>query len=274
MKLPHAFPIRSGIALAALALSAGLSGCLSDSESNSVSPDASTPTQNTPAGIYGSMLYAKDLGGKHSVEFYDFGDGNTAIRESGSMDDPAKAVLPSLHISSLEDAYRKLNPQSASVPEAILKADQSSLPKAWKPGTSADFTATPEAIRPALAKTAAVSCSADYYGDGWGGDWFKNSFCIEGNFRWCQTNYGWANSGVYSHSWSKWMQMEGDFNVPGHVFATITRHHWYGDDAHVTLIDHDILPRRWEAWTEGGSDKFSFQGTSPCGHLHVNFMWN
>jgi hypothetical protein len=274
MNIPSALPIRSGIALAALAIAAGLSGCLSDSDSNTLPTETSAPTQNTPEGIYGSMLYAKDLGGEHRVEFYDFGDGNTAIRESGSMDESAKAVLPSLQISSLQDAYQKLNPQSSSVPEAIRNADLASMAKAWKPGASAEFTAAPATTRQALAKTAVQSCSPDYYADGWGGNWFNSNYCTEGHFRWCQNNFGSAWSGEYSTSWSKWMQMEGDFNVAGHIHATVIRHHWYGDDFRTTLMDHDILPRRWEAWTQGGSDKFSFTGSSPCGHTHVNLMWN
>jgi hypothetical protein len=275
MKFPYAFPIRSGTALAAtLALAAGLSGCLSDSESAPTPPADSAPTQNTTEGIYGSMLYAKDLGGDHRVEFYDFGDGNSAIRESGSMDGSAKAVLPSMQISSLEDAYRKLNPQTANIPEAIQKADLAAAAKVWEPGASPKFTTTPEITSPALAKTASQSCSGDAYGDGWGGNWFNSNYCTEGNFRWCHNNSGSAWSGEYSTSWSKWMQMEGDFNLAGHIHATVIRHHWYGDDFRTTLMDHDILPRRWEAWTEGGSDKFSFTATSPCGHAHVNLMWN
>ena len=123
--MKHAMHIPIGFAAVIAAVAAaGLTGCLSDSGSPPAQAPSTPGNQNTLEGIYGNLIYAKELGGEHKVEFYDFGGGNLGIREMGSLDESAKPILPGSQIQSLEAAYLKLNPNASSVPEAIRAADQ------------------------------------------------------------------------------------------------------------------------------------------------------
>jgi hypothetical protein len=258
-----------------------LIGCLPE-PTETAGKGTAAPLPGDVPGIQGTRLYVKELGAGHHIEFYDFGEGHTAVHESKSMDDKQTAVLdvPYLY-GSLADVYAKLNPGAEAVPEAILKADEdAALQRAAVRVNTAEFlsprAAGEDGNKPmALAKTA-ESCSQDGYGDGWGGDWFLNQFCTTGNFRYCQKNFGWATSGEYSASWSSWRQMEGDFNVRGHMTGSIIRVNWFwGESPRTGLFDYDVLPRHYEIWTfTDGKDRYSIKGTSPCGHLHVAFLWN
>src|SRR5439155_4634437 len=68
--------------------------------------------------------------------------------------------------------------------------------------------------------TPQLACSDDGFGGNWGANWFVNNYCNAGGFRWCRTNLGWARSNDFSAGWTSWRQMEGDFNLPGHLFAS------------------------------------------------------
>ena len=78
---------------------------------------------------------------------------------------------------------------------------------------------------------------------------------------------GEGNSGWFNRSWAKWMQFEGDFNVPGRIRAFVKRYEWFpwpGYGVSTFYMDHEIIPHRWEAWTTGGPDKWQYIGISPC----------
>ena len=166
--------------------------------------------------------------------------GLVAIRESLSIDNGEQPVLDgSWTFDSLADVFTKLNPDAKSMPSTILEADQRAAElrtrearqRAMRPiGATAVPSHEPSVEAPAegfgvatkggSSVAAAASCSADAYNDGWGANWFLDRFCNAGAFRWCPTNKGWANTSEHKSNWTRWSQMEGDFNLPGHISST------------------------------------------------------
>jgi hypothetical protein len=256
------------------------SGCGSAPSSTGDPGESTTPSsatspgvKETPAGaIHGTLLYTKTLAADHTVDFYEFGGGGAAVHESFSIDSgEAPFLSQSTKFSSLAEAYAKLNPSAGEVPAPVLEADSR---VAAARTSAARAPVQPEPALPTSNErvlSAPVGCSADYYGDNWGANWFLNNYCITGNFRWCPTNWGAANTNEYSASWSQWSQLEGDFNLPGHIMGTEISCNWlswlFGCDPRTTIFDYDVLPRRVETWTfTDGEDKFQIWGTSQCGH--------
>jgi hypothetical protein len=252
------------------------------------------------SGIYGTALYAKTVGPDHVVDFYEFGAGKFGIRESLSVDNGEVPILDGAwKFDSLADVYKRLNPAASEVPATILEADgravelRSRLARqnALRPvPANATSSSPPVAGEPAAGPVgaspkgesfvaAAANCSGDAYGDNWGENWFLDRYCNAGGFRWCPTNKAWANSGDYSAGWSSWRQMEGDFNVRGHILADRIScdDYWLFTSCgfRTLIIDHDVLPRHIETWTyNDGNDVFSFRGSSQCGHQHTAFLRN
>jgi hypothetical protein len=250
----------------------------SDSKPSGISGSGSNDSAH--AGINGTLLYAKQLGPDHTVDFYEFEEGTSAVHESLSVDNGEVPFIDkATTFSSLAEAYAKLNPTALEVPAAIRQADlrtQARVAPAANLSVDEAPTDGSAALSHDLLSGAASTCSADAFGDNWGADWFLNNFCITGNFRWCKTNQGWAESGQYAHSWSRWNQFEGDFNLTGHITATGYSCSWFwGCGLRTTIIDYDVLPRRLESWTfTGTNNHYWFRGTSQCGHLHVAFLYN
>jgi hypothetical protein len=212
--------------------------------------------------------------------FYDFGGGTAGVRESLSMDNGEKAVLDGIAAqASLTDIYLTLNPDAADVPQAILDADARTVraraESVAEPDAVSERSESTTELNQAILSASASNCSADYFGDGWGGDWFLNNFCNQGNYRWCLKNLDWADSGEGRHPWYSWRQFEGDFNEHGHISGTRISCHWYGCDFRTTILDYDVLPRHYEIWTfTNGSDWISMHGRSTCGHMSFASLWN
>jgi hypothetical protein len=281
--------LRIGLYLSAAALllptACGSAPSTGDEEAPASPPTtASGTTKSVAASIHGTLLYTKQLGSDHTVDFYEFGEGGTAIHESSSMDnEEAPFLAQGVVFSALADAYAKLNPATSEVPAAILQADGRAAAALSARGAPPLTTETPGGASSTLSDEilsgAASTCSSDELGDSWGASWFLNKFCITGNFRWCPTNYGWADSGQYQASWSQWTQLEGDFNLTGHIRGSEISCGWdsfiFGCGPRTIIFDYDILPRRYETWTfTDGSNYYEVYGTSQCGHLDAAFLHN
>lgn len=280
------------VSLAAGLLALGCGAAPESSENGSADPG--DPAAGTPAvdgqsiavpngQINGTLLYSKMLGKDHIVAFYEFTPGVTAIYESLFIDSGEVSVMNPEHtFSSLAQFYAKLNPDAATPPTKILEADV----RSEKLMAEQQITGGPPAgekrsdLAQGISSAADGTCSGDFFGDGWGGDWYLNRACTSGNFRWCKKNFAWADSGQFSRSWATWQQMEGDFNLRGHVKGD----HWHCDSPIPGIIacgwvntvdfDFDILPRQQMAWAWNPSSNAHVAGTSQCSHLHVAFLWN
>jgi hypothetical protein len=247
-------------------------------------------------GVNGKLLYSITRSADHKIEFYELEHGETAAHESLLIGDRAEldAIKGPM---MLADIYRFVEP-SGTVPQAIVDADAHAVAfRATQPAASgkADShgSATPAALKSAPAvgdekaeaiAPLAVSCSPDETNDGWSGQWFLNTYCTAGSYRFCQQNWGSAYHNDQG-SWFQWNQMEGDFNLNGH---TTGYHEWYPcswpwacGESYQTDWDYDVLPRHIEIWTYGdaggsGSRRGTHgaSGSSQCGHLHVAALNN
>ncbi len=258
-------------------------------------PESAGGADRDPAattGIFGTALYKKNVGPDHVVAFYEFDPGTVAVHESFSVDEGERPLLDgSWTFHSLGDVYKQLNPDTKDVPSHILDADRrvadvrASEAREYALHRTAARPVPPPDTPPmsaaagerAFFSTAATTCSGDGFGDNWGETWFLNNFCNAGGFRWCPTNRTWANSGEYSAAWTSWRQMEGDFNLPGHISGTrisCTDYWIYTSCGPRTIyMDYDVLPRHVESWTfSDGNDRFAFAGTSQCGHQHTALL--
>jgi hypothetical protein len=244
----------------------------------------SLPSANSTRHINGTLLYAKTVGQEHAIEFYEFSPGAVAIHESLSMDSGEAAVIDSTRpFASLTAEYQKLNPGQTQVPAALVAADHRAaqlVASAAMPGVMPPAAGDGAKLNMAPS-SASGTCSGDVLADNWGASWFLDNFCNAGGFRYCQTNFGWVDSGTFSRSWASWRQMEGDFNLPGHIRGF----HWFCDRGPFgiaacgwqtsTDFEYDVLPRHVEVWNwNNGSSNAEVHGTSQCGHLHVAFLWN
>jgi hypothetical protein len=233
--------------------------------------------------INGTHLYSKTLGEDHIVSLYEFGPGVTAIRESLSMDNGENPVVDSMNsFRFLADVYTELNSSAKEIPAVILEADaRAAQTAASAVMPNATLPSAEDGFRLSSGPRVETACSADLTNDGWSGNWFLNNYCNTGAFRYCQANFAWVDSGTFSRSWASWRQMEGDFNLPGHI---------HGDHAFcdrgpfgigacgwqiITDFEYDVLPRHIEIWTwNSGSSNAHVAGSSQCGHIGVSFLWN
>jgi hypothetical protein len=234
------------------------------------------------------------MSSSHVIELYEFGPGVTAVRESLAVDSGEPIMMDTLHgARSLADVFVALSPEAEEVPAAVLEADARTarvdpalVPPSELTRSSSEFSelSVPSGeladVGRAISGVAATTCSADVLKDGWGGDWFLGKYCTTGSFRDCIKNKGSATVGDFSRPWASWRQMEGDFNLPGHIAGG----HWYCDSPLPGIIacgwrykvdfDYDVLPRRIEIWNWAPSSHADVRGDSQCGHLHVAFLRN
>jgi hypothetical protein len=253
-------------------------------------------------------LYRKELGPDHIIELYDVG-----IREVFSLDNGESAFIDtSKPIAPLSDIYRKLNPGVTEIPPAIAEVDRHAeevqeiakyqgRPISTYSPTGASSTGSSH--KHPLTSAAALTCSGDNFDDNWSATWFLQNNCPaelappsncvppdpgEGPrcpWHWCKTNVGFGNSGDIYWADVHWTQMEGDFNLPGHITITRKPHvcpPWWQFWAScswgspVTWTDHDIAPRHIENWIipARSEDIFNVASTSQCGHLDFAFAPN
>lgn len=254
------------VLLASLCLG-GFAGCLAGDD-----VDAGKPAPAQPA-----LLYRDDLGNDHALEYHVLGPAVLAVRETMSIDNGETSLLDKVgHAESLTAVFQRIHPDVA-VPQILVDADRDNVAQREQlAGMPLPEMSALPASRPTQSS---LTCSADYFGDNWGANWFLDNFCNTGNFRECHTNWGWFDDWQPT-SWNNYRQFEGDFSNNGHI----TGYYWTclwslftGTDCFwIPSMDHDLLPRHVENWTTTGSDGgwVRFSGTSQCGHLGVAFLWN
>ena len=252
-------------------------GCAGASDQNATA-DQEGSVETAPAGINGTLLHRATVGADHVVELYEFERGVTALREALHIDQWETARFMNRNaFGTLADVYLELHPDAAEIPSAIREADQRAAERQIARQTSTlkrgrderelePPSGAPVAQR-ALLSVAPACSTTDYYNDGWGADWFLQNFC--GPDDWCPTNAGQINTGRYPR-FRRWFQMEGDFNVAGHVTAWWWDWHWYGFDDREVLFEYDIAPRWVESWNFCCTDDdYEIRGESPCNRAHA-----
>src|SRR5713101_7334552 len=169
------FGIKFGIAGLALALSSvGCSSAVGDG-SQVEGDDVATETSK--------LVHSFDAGNGHTVEFYDFGEGQVAVKEQYLIGDkPLLDNTTALEAATLADMYRHVR-AGGSVPEAIVAADLHAADTLSKPQVIHTLPPRP-AAQADLGKVeqAATSCSADLFGDNWGAQWFIDNYGSEWNY--------------------------------------------------------------------------------------------
>ena len=259
--------------LAGALLSAG-AGCASDDDTGDVT--------EVIEGVNGELVYALEVSPGHSIQFFEFENGERAgVLEFSNMGD--KALLDSVgkEDQSLAAVFGKLRPQQ-QVPSRILATDQRVLQKrSLRQAIVPDPTwATAEATAPRTVlgqaangiSSAAATCSADLLNDGWGGQWFKDTQCLKMCdtmfFPECNANWGWADLTAAGSDYFAYRQFEGDFAVAGTMSAYTTGYPYPAPKYWWTVA---VPPRKVLSSSFSGSgvswQTNHFKGDSPCGHL-------
>jgi hypothetical protein len=231
--------------------------------------------------INGTLLHSIAYSPDHSIEFYDFGEGAVGARERQSVG--SETILDTVaRPSSLTDLYRLVAPNS-QVPQAIVAADARVAEYNRRFPVTADAVenSIPEEMAQPPAGSeeqidqlsqASVLCSADFFGDGWGGQWFIDNFATSADFRNLGTNtdFAWWST---TYEWFRWKTMNGDFNVNGH---TTGKRNQFPYPTPRILWDYDILPRDIEIWTIGPGSYWKYANASnPCFHTHwISLRWD
>ena len=249
--------------------------------------------------INGTLVASLALAEDHTVHFYDFGNGNIAIRESSSLDSPGGGVLVSLDLEgkTASQIYQTLSAEkgdSAAVPSALREAERLATPI---PGFLGNARPAGLADHSVLTPSFPISiCSADANRDSYGADWFLDRYCTEGGFRFCKTNIttsvGFADDprplrawlfdsdGVQS-SWFKACAMAADFEVSSKFYGGHIEHCPPGTSAGRTECAKDdysleLRPRRVECWAYTGMGKRYAAAflTGSCSRTHFAAMRN
>ncbi len=255
------------------------SGTDNPTTKSSGSAVAPAPSDGVKGEINGRLLHAIQIEADHKVEFYEFGDGETAIREPDQPVPEAIVQADGRRSAMLEArAASGAPPEDSKTAPDMLTSDSAAREAAGATrSTPAIAGAAPSEL--ATVSSAIGTCSADQNNDSWGANWFLNNYCVQGAFRDCHTNWGWYdNQGTVRSSYYR--QMEGDYNVSGHTSGQYRKCVWsifYGWECfYFTEWNYDVLPRHVEAWDHGFGDSGWVRraGNSPCGHLQVAFEWN
>ena len=234
-------------------------------------------------GINGELVYSLEQGPEHTIQFFDFDNGErNGVYEIMNVGD--KSVLgdgTQAEGHSLADIFRKLRPEQ-QIPERIAAADRRMLQarklrQAMTPDphwVTAEPTKAPSTLDRAgegLA-SAAATCSADLLADGWGGQWFKDTNCLNNCdplYFMCDANRGSARWSAAASDYFAYRQMEGDFAVAGRVESYTTG---FPYPAPKYWFSTALQPRKIGTWWFSGSgvswQTNYFTGNSPCGHLH------
>jgi hypothetical protein len=228
------------------------------------------------------LVHSIDVGNGHTLEFYDFGEGQVGIKEQFAMGDtPLLDNDAALQTLTLEDMYRHVRPGSL-VPAGILSAD----------AHAADTLSKPQVIRtklpallaqPEVAKvqSAASNCSADLFNDNWSAQWFVDNFAqlwlynCGGDF----VNVNHAENLTLAQAWAGgkyvwlWKAFNGDFNVSG---SFVIYRNGFGLPANIPLGNGSIPPRNVVQWTiRGGWNNQTnhADNRNSCGHAGYAQIW-
>jgi hypothetical protein len=250
------------VVLASLCLG-GFAGCLAREDVDVGSPATAQPT----------LVYRDDVGNDHALEYHVLSRGVLAVRETMSSDDGETSLLDKVgHAESLSAVFQRIHPDVAT-PQILVDADRDNAAQreqlaSMPPPDISDLPAN----RPTQSS---LTCSADFFGDNWGANWFLQNFCNAGSFRECATNWGWFDN-WHQTSWNSYRQFEGDFSNNGHISGYAWSCSVFGACSWLPLVGYDVLPRHVETWSITGASGgwVRFAGTSQCGHLGVAFLWN
>ncbi len=257
-------------------------------------PDALPADQ----AIRGTRLATVDLAAEHSVEFWEFTPGIVAIREQMSVprEDGAEPRAEMFAWVKTENAtpmelFRSLQP-AATPPGALVAAEARWESRQRRQTAAVDDDDVPpsdearagerseDPVDPVEAGQCVTECgcSADYYHDQWGKQWFLNRACTVGAFRFCPVNVGWAYSGRTTSTTFFTYAMAADFDV-GTRFKGSHREELCGLFTcwgWVSVLDWDytVLPRRLEGWYyvgKGRRESWS-TGLNPCPRTHFSAL--
>lgn len=273
----------------ALALAFTGAGCLS-------APDDETADDLEGIGQTAKLVHTIDEGNGHTLEFYDAGDGQVAVKEEFFAADHARLDRVPDGNYTLAELYRRVRP-TGEVPASILSTDvhaksvlarleklRAERPEFRMPAP-AELTeklgAAPGGVE--LKQGAVVSCSADLFGDRWGAQWWIDNFCQWWDgFSHCTSGFTKVshveNVPTISASWSggkfwQYKQFEGDFNVAGKFKIYRTGYPYptpnvFGQGA--------VNPRKVIIWNISGGSSWQTNhasGSSPCSHAMDAVVW-
>jgi hypothetical protein len=231
-------------------------------------------------GVRGTLLESIVLSEDHRIDFFELTSGGTIMREEYSMDVPTEGRLPQLQdLDGMAAVFRALRPDEA-VPVALSEADARDAVRRRteaENGLYASDEMDEEADvgnEPVSTRAQTLSCSADLYGDGWGGQWFLDNYCAGGPglYKWC-----WANNSGYSSGgfdvWHTlvWTQFVGDFNRSGSFMLQHRSCGLFSCDWEIDVWE-SIPPRKVRTWSSTHS-KQKILSESPCSHQGVVFKW-
>jgi hypothetical protein len=277
----------------ALALAFSGAGCIGVS-------DEPAPEELEGVGETAKLVYTLDQGNGHTLEFYDAGDGQIAVKEELFVGDALLLDKMETRNYTLEELYRHVRP-SGEIPRSILDTDihakavlgrletlRVTRPDFRLPGatpaagtTSVDSTKSSEVE---LAQGAVVSCSSDILGDNWGAQWWidnftrwwdnPNSHCTSG-FTTTRHGENWGNVHLEWGGGNYWQykQLEGDHQTSGQF--KIYRTGFPYPTAKV-FGQGPVAPRKMVVWNISGGMSWQTNhasGSSPCGHLMWTQVW-
>jgi hypothetical protein len=237
--------------------------------------------------IHGNLLHSLELTPAHRIDFYEFADGQTALRETYKTEG-ARAVLQPLSgkgLKTLAELYQHFAAPGTSVPSAIGEADvraanlqRSNYAPVRPVGRRVGRGATGDNVgrsSPADGlgqdRQAVLECSADLFGDNWGEQWFRNNYCEPpiGTDNYCFTN-DWVEVEEFTSCGLDYFQFEGDFDNGGSVrmahescsfFSCSFVEDWNGF----------VSPRDAFHWYYNYPGTWRVTGKSNCGHLDRSF---
>jgi len=262
------------------------------------SAGANAPPSNTSAQpssndeVNGTLIDSVQLGNDYKVDFYDFGNGLLAARETFHRGTSAPLLDQVNASKELAELYRIVKP-GAAVPQSIAAADRNAAElrrqnaeqnKTRPPRPAPDQGPPGQSAAPLDGQSAApldLNCSGDVYGDNWGADWFLNNYCHPSSapYKDCQTNWGWHDHNYHLSNYLHYYQFEGDFNEAGAVQVAKWSCIWMLSclcwQCHWHPLGNDPLPPQngvhWY-FTDSVTDYVRGSGQSPCGHLDYAFL--
>ncbi|MBC7922696.1 MAG: hypothetical protein H7Z75_16580 [Ferruginibacter sp.] len=227
------------------------------------------------------------------VGFHEFAPGEVAIRHSRTAPKPGRQnarLSASLQISSKLDLMSEKGQSLVAIYRAIASApDQATINRlaqaqARLTQAKAERDSTPPLPFPAelpgskrteggSARTEATGCTADYFNDNYGAQWFIDNFISENKFRRSRTNVPQACYQTANDSWTKVVAMAPDFETGIHFsgerlecygFLCLSWH-W------VPRWSFDIAPRGVEDWYIYSDKTYQSRahGYNPCQRVHL-----
>jgi hypothetical protein len=242
-------------------------------------------------GVYGNLVYSLELKPAHRIDFYEFADGQTALREAFPPGG-GPAALPPLSregVTTFGEAYQRLATPKTSVPSVLREADVRAAdlrrfnyaPVApsgdnvvrTSPLTDADVADRDQRLgedRQALS----ITCSGDFFGDNWGAQWFRDNYCVptSGLQNACFTNQ-WGHVAQLSTMGLVYQQFEGDFDNHGWVRMEHESCNFWGTCSWVRDFDGTVIPRDVFLWYYQTAGTRKITASSQCGHMGRSFYW-